>query len=42
MDELHGLGIRAEFHESPGGHEWPVWRDQLRQLLPRLFLPFTQ
>jgi enterochelin esterase-like enzyme len=37
MDQLHERGVTAEFHVSPGGHEWSVWRDQLRQLLPVLF-----
>jgi enterochelin esterase family protein len=37
MDQLQALGVRAEFHESPGGHEWAVWRDQLHRLLPVLF-----
>jgi enterochelin esterase family protein len=37
MDTLKQLGVRAEFHESSGAHEWPVWRDQLRQFLPALF-----
>ena len=37
MDQLHARGVTAEFHVSSGGHEWSVWRDQLRQLLPKLF-----
>lgn len=37
MDELKAQGVKAEFHSSTGGHEWNVWRDQLRQLLPKLF-----
>ena len=37
MDDLKARGVRAEFHSSSGGHEWNVWRDQLRQLLPVLF-----
>ncbi len=37
MDDLHARGVHAEFHASHGGHEWAVWRDQLRQLLPVLF-----
>jgi len=37
MDQLHERGVTAEFHPSAGGHEWSVWRDQLRQLLPKLF-----
>lgn len=37
LDELHSLGVRAEFHPSEGGHEWSVWRDQLHRLLPVLF-----
>lgn len=37
MDQLRTLGIHAEFHASPGGHEWSVWREQLHELLPALF-----
>jgi enterochelin esterase family protein len=29
--------IRHEYKETEGGHAWPVWRDYLSQLLPRLF-----
>jgi enterochelin esterase-like enzyme len=39
VDNLHALGIRAEFHPSAGGHEWSVWREQLHALLPVLFRP---
>jgi enterochelin esterase family protein len=37
VDELKVRGVKAEFHPSAGGHEWSVWRDQLRQLLQVLF-----
>lgn len=37
MNALRGLGVRAEFHDGPGAHEWTVWRDQLHALLPVLF-----
>lgn len=37
MDQLQALGVRAEFHESAGAHEWAVWRDQLHRLIPVLF-----
>ncbi len=31
------LGVRYEYGETPGGHEWPVWQRYLRELVPRLF-----
>ncbi|HKG08745.1 MAG TPA: alpha/beta hydrolase-fold protein [Pedobacter sp.] len=29
--------IRFESYESPGGHEWRFWREQLRDFIQRLF-----
>jgi enterochelin esterase-like enzyme len=38
MTELLGKsGIRFEFHDSPGEHEWRVWRHLLAELMPKLF-----
>ena len=31
------IGIHYEYYEYPGGHTWPVWRDNLRKLAPELF-----
>ncbi len=31
------LGIRHTYYEYPGGHTWPVWRDNLYQFAPLLF-----
>lgn len=31
------LNVDYEYHERPGGHTWPVWRDNLHQFAPRLF-----
>jgi enterochelin esterase-like enzyme len=31
------LGIDYTYYESPGGHTWPVWRDNLYHLAPLLF-----
>ena len=30
-------GIKYEFSEMPGGHSWLVWRNNLKDLAPRLF-----
>ena len=29
--------IRHEYHESPGGHEWQVWRTHLASFMQKLF-----
>ncbi|MES2455644.1 MAG: alpha/beta hydrolase-fold protein [Bacteroidota bacterium] len=34
---LKEKGIRFESHESPGGHEWRFWREQLRDFIQQLF-----
>ncbi|MHA4806839.1 alpha/beta hydrolase-fold protein [Flavitalea flava] len=34
LDDLH---IRHSYYEYPGGHTWPVWRDDLYQLAQLLF-----
>ncbi len=31
--ELARLGVPLEYHEYPGGHEWPYWRAHLAQSL---------
>lgn len=30
-------GVNYEFSEMPGGHSWHVWRNNLKDLAPRLF-----
>lgn len=30
-------GVKYEFSEMPGGHSWLVWRNDLKNLAPRLF-----
>ncbi len=30
-------GIRYQYHETGGGHDWPNWRDYLRDFVPLLF-----
>jgi enterochelin esterase-like enzyme len=30
-------GIHHEFHDSPGEHEWRVWRHLLAEFMPKLF-----
>ena len=34
---LAAKNIACVWHSSDGGHEWPVWRDYLVQILPLLF-----
>lgn len=31
------IGIEYQYYECPGGHTWPVWRDNLRVMAPKLF-----
>jgi enterochelin esterase-like enzyme len=38
-DQLQARGIRHEFHDTPGGHEWKVWRVQLCDFAKKLFKP---
>ena len=37
-DWLAGKGIHVEWVETPGAHWWPVWRRNLSDFLPQLFL----
>ncbi|HPF52422.1 MAG TPA: alpha/beta hydrolase-fold protein [Draconibacterium sp.] len=30
-------GIKYDFSEMPGGHTWPVWRNDLKNFAPKLF-----
>lgn len=32
-------GVRYHYEEYPGGHTWPVWRNNLYQFAPLLFKP---
>jgi enterochelin esterase family protein len=38
-DVFKKSGIRYVFSDTPGGHEWLVWRRLLADFLPRLFQP---
>ncbi|KAF0095100.1 MAG: esterase [Puniceicoccaceae bacterium 5H] len=40
--KLRDAGIEVTFHEMPGGHEWSVWRHELRNFLQRVFQPGDQ
>ena len=35
-ETLAAGGYDVELHESPGGHDWPLWRRQLKARLPEL------
>ncbi|MDX2247046.1 MAG: alpha/beta hydrolase-fold protein [Bacteroidia bacterium] len=37
MTKFKELDIRHTYFESPGGHTWPVWREDLYRLAPLLF-----
>ena len=37
MDKFKELGIRHTYSEYPGGHTWPVWRNNLYNFAPLLF-----
>jgi enterochelin esterase-like enzyme len=37
MEKLKSLGIKHTYSEYPGGHTWPVWRNNLHNFAPLLF-----
>ena len=37
VDALRARGVKVEFAETAGGHEWKVWRHLLADFAPRLF-----
>ncbi|RAV98895.1 alpha/beta hydrolase-fold protein [Pseudochryseolinea flava] len=37
MKKFDDLGIRYQYSEYPGGHTWPVWRNNLYKFAPLLF-----
>ena len=37
MDKFKEIGIKYSYYDSPGGHTWPVWREDLYKFAPLLF-----
>jgi enterochelin esterase-like enzyme len=37
LEKLKSLGIKHTYSEYPGGHAWPVWRNNLYNFAPLLF-----
>jgi len=37
VDLLNKRGIKNEFHDTPGGHEWKVWRVELQGFMQKVF-----
>jgi enterochelin esterase-like enzyme len=37
LRKFDALNIRYTYHEYPGGHTWPVWRNNLYMFVPLLF-----
>lgn len=37
LGKLDELNIKHSYYEYPGGHTWPVWRDDLEHFAPLLF-----
>ncbi len=37
MQKFDEMGIRYQYSEYPGGHTWPVWRNNLYKFAPLLF-----
>lgn len=37
MKKFDDLGVKYTYSEHPGGHTWPVWRDNLYKFAPELF-----
>ena len=36
VKRLQELGVQHHYVETPGGHQWPVWRDYLAEFLTRI------
>jgi len=37
LSRFNEMNIKYTYYEYPGGHTWPVWRDDLFHLAPLLF-----
>ena len=37
LEKLDELNIKYTYSEYPGGHTWPVWRNNLYNFAPLLF-----
>jgi len=37
LEKLDGIPIKYTYYEYPGGHTWPVWRNNLYNFAPLLF-----
>ncbi len=37
LKKFDEIGVRYSYYEYPGGHTWPVWRDNLYRFAPLLF-----
>ena len=37
LGKFKELSVNYTYHESPGGHTWPVWRENLNSFAPLLF-----
>ena len=37
MKKYDEIGVKYEYYTSPGGHTWPVWREDLYKFAPMLF-----
>ena len=40
-DYLKELGIDITYFETPGYHDWQVWRHSFRAFVTKLFRPFS-
>ncbi len=37
MKRFDEMGINYEYFETPGGHNWPVWRESIFRFAQKLF-----
>jgi len=37
LAKFDGLGVKYSYSEYPGGHSWPVWRNNLYKFAQLLF-----
>jgi len=42
LEKAGSLGVAVEYSESPGGHEWELWREQILRFVPWMLAKETR